>query len=91
MSDYIVNVCGDSTNVSWLIKGESNILYEAQPEVVEKTGRHFGQGLNDILFHSESPPYIPSMECMEGFIHGSDEFYLRLVVVLPGRRLAVEL
>ena len=29
MSDYIVNVCGDSTNVSWLIKGECNILYEA--------------------------------------------------------------
>lgn len=29
MSDYIVNVCGDSTKVSWLIKGESNILYEA--------------------------------------------------------------
>ena len=29
MSDYIVNVCGDSTNVSWLIKGDKNILYEA--------------------------------------------------------------
>ena len=29
MSDYIVNVCGDSSNATWLIKGEKNILYEA--------------------------------------------------------------
>ena len=29
MKEYIVNVCGDSTNVSWLIKGEKNVLYEA--------------------------------------------------------------
>ena len=29
MSDYVVNVCGDSTKASWLIKGEKNILYEA--------------------------------------------------------------
>ena len=29
MSDYIVNVCGDSSNATWLIKGKSNILYEA--------------------------------------------------------------
>ena len=29
MSDYIVNVCGDSTKASWLIKGDKNILYEA--------------------------------------------------------------
>ena len=29
MSDYVVNVCGDSTKASWLIKGDKNILYEA--------------------------------------------------------------
>lgn len=29
MSDYVVNVCVDSTKASWLIKGEKNILYEA--------------------------------------------------------------
>lgn len=29
MRDYIVNVCGDSSNATWLIKGEKNVLYEA--------------------------------------------------------------
>ncbi len=30
MSDYIINVCGDSSNATWLIKGSNgNILYEA--------------------------------------------------------------
>ena len=29
MNDYIINVCGDSSNATWLIKGEKNILYEA--------------------------------------------------------------
>ena len=29
MTDYLINVCGDSTNATWLIKGEKNILYEA--------------------------------------------------------------
>ena len=29
-SDYIINVCGDSSNATWLIKGNSgNVLYEA--------------------------------------------------------------
>lgn len=28
MQDYIVNVCGDVSNVSWLIKGTKNILYD---------------------------------------------------------------
>ena len=30
MSDYIVNVCGDSSNATWLIRGNNgNVLYEA--------------------------------------------------------------
>lgn len=30
MSDYIINVCGDSSNATWLIKGDNgNVLYEA--------------------------------------------------------------
>lgn len=29
MSDYIINVCGDSSNATWLIRGKANILYEA--------------------------------------------------------------
>ena len=29
MREYIVNVCGDSSNATWLIKGEKNVLYEA--------------------------------------------------------------
>ena len=29
MKDYIVNVCGDASKATWLIKGEKNVLYEA--------------------------------------------------------------
>lgn len=29
MNDYIINVCGDASNATWLIKGEKNVLYEA--------------------------------------------------------------
>lgn len=29
MNDYIINVCGDDSNATWLIKGEKNVLYEA--------------------------------------------------------------
>ena len=29
MREYIVNVCGDSSNATWLIKGKKNVLYEA--------------------------------------------------------------
>lgn len=59
MTDYIVNVCGDSSNATWLIKGEKNVLYEAgMAYSADKMIEHIKKELNGapldavILSHS---------------------------------------
>ena len=59
MTDYIVNVCGDSTKVSWLIKGEKNVLYEAgmaysADKMIKNIKRELGDAPLDAVILSHS-------------------------------------
>ena len=70
MSDYIVNVCGDSSNATWLIKGEKNILYEAgmaysADKMIENIKRELnGQKLDAVMLshshydHAAGLPFV---------------------------------
>ena len=83
MSDYIVNVCGDSTNVSWLIKGESNILYEAgmaysAEKMIEKIKYELnGKSLDAVILshshydHVAGLPFIKK-EWPDAVVYGSE-------------------
>lgn len=82
MSDYIVNVCGDSSNATWLIKGKSNILYEAgmaysAGKMIENVKRELGGAPLDavILSHSHYDhvaglPFIKK-EWPQAIVYGS--------------------
>lgn len=59
MSDYIVNVCGDSSNAAWLIKGRANILYDtgmaySADKMIENIKRELGQAPLDAVILSHS-------------------------------------
>lgn len=59
MKDYLVNVCGDSSNATWLIKGEKNVLYEAgmaySAEImIEKIKKELNGALLDAVILSHS-------------------------------------
>lgn len=82
MNDYIINVCGDSTNVSWLIKGKTNILYEAgmaysAPIMIEKLKQELnGAPLDAVILshshydHVSGLPFIKK-EWPEAVVYGS--------------------
>ncbi len=92
MSDYIVNVCGDSSNVTWLIKGEANILYEAgmaysADKMIENIKREIGDKPLDavILSHSHYDhvaglPYIKK-EWPDAVVYGSE--YAAKILLKP--------
>lgn len=47
MNDYIINVCGDVSKATWLIKGTENVLYDAgmaysAPQMIENIKRELG-------------------------------------------------
>lgn len=59
MRDYIVNVCGDDSNATWLIKGEKNVLYEAgmaysADKMIEKIKRELNGAPLDAVILSHS-------------------------------------
>ena len=82
MKDYIINVCGDSTNVSWLIKGNTNILYEAgmaysAPIMIEKLKQELkGAPLDAVILshshydHVSGLPFIKK-EWPNAVVYGS--------------------
>ena len=83
MSDYIVNVWGDSTYVSWLIKGECNILYEAgmaysAEKMIEKIKHELnGKSLDAVILshshydHVAGLPFIKN-EWPDAVVYGSE-------------------
>ena len=82
MSDYLVNVCGDSTKASWLIKGEKNILYEAgmaysADKMIENIKRELnGASLDAVILshshydHCAGLPFVKN-EWPDAVVYGS--------------------
>lgn len=83
MKDYIVNVCGDASKATWLIKGEKNVLYEAgMAYSADRMIEHIKQELNGapldavILSHSHYDhvsglPFV-RQEWPEVVVYGSE-------------------
>ena len=95
MNDYIVNVCGDSTNVSWLIKGDKNILYEAgmaysAPKMIEKIKEELqGAPLDAVILshshydHVAGLPFVKK-EWPNAVVYGSE--YAAKIISKPSVR-----
>lgn len=59
MQDYIVNVCGDESRASWLIRGEKNLLFDAgmaysAGRMIENIRRELGDAPLDAVILSHS-------------------------------------
>ncbi len=83
-SDYIINVCGDSSNATWLIKGNNgNVLYEAgmaysAEKMIENIKRELnGKPLNAVFLshshydHVAGLPFIKK-EWPDAVVYGSE-------------------
>lgn len=82
MKDYLVNVCGDSSNVTWLIKGRKNVLYEAgmaysAEKMIEKIKMELdGASLDAVILshshydHAAGLPFIKK-EWPDAVVYGS--------------------
>lgn len=99
MNDYLVNVCGDSSNATWLIRGSKHVLYEAgmaysADKMIEKIKKELNGAPLDavILSHSHYDhvaglPFIKK-EWPDAVVYGSP--YAAKILEKPSVRATMQ-